>query len=103
MAMVQAMIKKICSPEILTNYNEILEQLKDMFRTNMPTEVIASLINNQILDEGEWTVDFYAVTGFNGSETTYSAPGSYAYVMIPNDEDIAQAKELIDNVLNEKP
>jgi len=51
----------------------------------------------------EWTVDIYSVTGSGGSEKTYSAPNSAAYVMIPNDNDVAQAKSLIEAVLNETP
>ena len=100
MAMVQAMAKKACSPEFLMNYPAIMEQLTDMFRTNMPTELIASLVANQMVDGREWTVQTFAVTGSNGKERTYSTPGSKSYVMIPNESDINTAKELIGRVLN---
>lgn len=101
MALVQAMIKKVCSYEVLTNYETLLEQLTDMYRTNIPDEMIASLIINQLLDNTEWTVDVYSVTGTGGSETTYSAPKNKAYVMIPNMNDVATATSLIEAVLNE--
>lgn len=100
MAMVQAMAKKACSPEFLMNYPAIMEQLTDMFRTNMPTELIASLVANQMVDGREWTVQTFAVTGSNGKERTYSTPNSKSYVMIPNESDINTAKELIGRVLN---
>ncbi len=101
MAMVQAMVNKVCSPEFLLNYPTIKEELVDMYRTNMPEEVLLQLIANQTLDDTEWTVDTYSVSGSGGKETTYSTPNSTSYVMIPNEEDIAEAKSLIDEVLNE--
>ncbi len=102
MAMIQAMIKKVCSPEFLLNYSTIKEELVDMYRTNMPDEMLLQLITNQLVDDTEWTVDTYSVTGSGGSEVTYSTPGSAAYVMIPNESDIAEAKRLMEAVLTEK-
>ena len=103
MAMLQALIKKVCSIEFLENYNEVMDELTDMYRTNIPDELLKDLVFNQLMDGTEWTVDIYSVTGSGGSEKTYSAPNSAAYVMIPNDSDVAQAKSLIEAVLNETP
>ena len=74
-----------------------------MYRTNIPDELLKDLVFNQLMDGTEWTVDIYSVTGSGGREKTYSAPNSAAYVMIPNDNDVAQAKSLIEAVLNETP
>lgn len=101
MALIQAMVDKVCSVEFLLNYSEIMEELTDMFRTNVPLELIADMVGNQLLDKTEWTVDTYSVTGSGGSEKTYSVPGSKAYVMIPDEEDVAEAAKLIEGVLNE--
>ena len=103
MALLQAMIKKVCSVDFLMNYDEIMEQLTDMYRTNMPTELVADLIFNQLSDDSEWTIDTFSVTGSSGKERTYSTPNTAAYVMIPNEDDIAQAKELMAAVLAETP
>lgn len=99
MALVQAMAKKVCTPEFLMNYPTIMEQLTDMFRTDIPADLMAALVANQMLDNTEWTVDTFSVTGSSGSEKTYSTPNSKSYVMIPNENDIAKAKELIESVL----
>ena len=99
MAMLQALIKKVCSIECLENYNEVMDELTDMYRTNIPDELLKDLVFNQILDGTEWTIDTYSVTGSSGSEKTYSAPN----VMIPNDNDVEQAKSLIESVLRETP
>ncbi len=102
MAMVQAMVKKVCSPDFLLNYSTIMEELTDFYRTNIPEDVMLGFVTNQMLDDTEWTVDTYSVTGSGGSEYTYSTPGSAAYVMIPNEADIEEAKKKIAAVLNEK-
>lgn len=100
MAMIQAMAKKVCTPEFLLNYPAIMEQLTDMFRTDIPTELMAALVANQMLDNTEWTVDTFSVTGSSGSEKTYSTPNAKSYVMIPKESDVTKAKELIESVLN---
>lgn len=101
MALVQAMVKKVCSIDFLNNYEEVLDELTDMYRTNMDVELIASLVISQLLNDTEWTVDTFSVTGTGGSEATYSAPNSVGYVMYPNMEDVAKATELMNAVLNE--
>lgn len=103
MALIQAMICKVCSSEFLLNYSDFLEQLNDMYRTNMPMDVAADLIHNQLLNDTEWIVDTYSVTGTGGNERTYSIPDSYAYVMIPDENDVAEAKALVTSVLEEMP
>lgn len=101
MALLNAMIQKVCSADFLANHDKIIEDLTDMYRTNIPDDVIAGLIFNQLLNNEAWTVDSYAVTGTGGTETTYSTPDSAGYVMIPNDADVEQAKELLQSVLTE--
>lgn len=101
MALLNAMIQKVCSADFLANHDKIIEDLADMYRTNIPDDVIAGLIFNQLLNNETWTVDSYAVTGTGGTETTYSTPDSAGYVMIPNDADVEQAKELLQSVLTE--
>lgn len=101
MALLNAMIQKVCSADFLANHDKIIEDLTDMYRTNIPDDVIAGLIFNQLLNNEAWTVDSYAVTGTGATETTYSTPDSAGYVMIPNDADVEQAKSLLQSVVTE--
>lgn len=103
MELIRAMTDKICSTDFLLNYSEILDELADSFRTDMPTELMEDLVKGQLINATEWTIDTYAVTGYGSYETTYSIPGSNSYVMLPNEEDVAYAKELMEAVLNETP
>ena len=53
----------------------------------------------QLNDMKEWNIQSFAVTGFDDSDYTYSAPGTKLYVMVPDDEMVARASELIDSVM----
>lgn len=99
MQVIKAVIQKMASGTIITNYSSILDSLQGMFITNLTSEEIALLVKMQISDMAQWNVVSYAVTGFNGSEKTYSMPGAYAYVMYPDQKTVDYASQLIDRVL----
>ena len=98
------MIKKATSSksQVLKNYNGILNALSGMFKTSMPSSDIEKLIKMQLGDMAEWKVTSYAVTGKNGSETSYSSPKYKAYVMWPDDKSVAQGAEKIKRVMEGK-
>ena len=99
MKVIQAVIDKMTSgTTLLTNYSDIMASLEGMFATSMAMNEISSLMKMQLNDMAAWNIQSYAVTGYNGSDYTYSAPGTKLYVMYPNDNDVARAKSLIDMV-----
>lgn len=101
MQIITAIIDKMSSGAIVTNYSQILDSLQGMFATDMPKDLMSQYIKMQIDDMPKWSVLSYAVTGKGGRNTTYSMPGySSAYVMYPNEESVAKATELIGKVLN---
>lgn len=102
MEVVKAMIGKMTSSDMLANYSEVLDEISDCFQTDMSPDVIYDLVRYQLTNGISWTVDSYSVTGTGGHETTYSMPSTTCYVMIPNDSDIEEAKQLIQNVLLER-
>ena len=99
-ALIQAILKKSCSKEIITKYTNILSSLEGSFQTNMSTEKITDLIKKQIDEMSPWNVTSISLDGENGSELTYSYPGQELYVMIPNEETIENAKKQIKQVEN---
>lgn len=99
MAVVTAMIDKLMSPELLYNYTEVLDAVEGTFQTNMSAEEIYALVKGQLANPGAWSIETYSVTGTGGSETTYSTPNTKCYVMIPNEDDVQEAKEKIAAVL----
>lgn len=100
MEVVKAMISKLATVEFLYHYNEILEGLTDCFQTDIPSGLIYSMVKNQLSAQTSWQVDTYSVTGRGSHETTYSMPGVTAYVMIPDEEKVAEAKKLIEETLD---
>ena len=102
MQVITAIIDKMTSGAIITNYSEILDSLQGMFTTSMPKDLISQYIKMQLDDMAKWTVLSYAVKGVGGKNTTYSMPGYRAYVMYPNMETVNKASSLIGRVLKDE-
>jgi LCP family protein required for cell wall assembly len=101
MQAIQAIIEKISSGKtILTNYSDILDSMEGMFSTNLTSAQMSSLVKMQLSDMATWNVKSFAVTGEGSSQTTYSMPTQRTYVMLPNEEEIAYAKLLVDKVMD---
>ena len=104
MRIITAIISKATSSKskVLMNYSGILNALSGMFKTSLPSSDIEKLVKMQLNDLAEWKITSYAVTGKNGSETTYSSPKYKAYVMIPNDKSVAEGASKIKKVMDGK-
>ena len=83
-------------------YSGILKALSGMFKTSVPSSDIEKLVKMQLNDMAQWKITSYAVTGKNGSETTYSSPNYKAYVMLPDDRAVAEAASRIRKVMDGK-
>ena len=99
MAVITGMVQKMTSPEWLGNYQETLDAISSSFVTNFSSEEIYALVKDQLENPTAWTVQSYAVTGFNGSDYCYSMPNIQTYVMIPNYDTVNTAKAKINEVL----
>jgi LCP family protein required for cell wall assembly len=99
MKVVAAIINKLSSgTTILSNYSAIMRSMEGMFVTDMSSDEIASLVRMQLSDSSSWDIRQYAVTGTGESNTTYSTPNTYCYVMVPDESSVAKAKELINKM-----
>lgn len=92
-ALIEALIRKACSPAIITKYNSILNSLEGSFETNMSTDEITELAKFQIDKMPSWSVTSISLDGGDASEYTYSYPSQKLYVMMPKDESITAAKD----------
>ena len=101
MRIITAIISKATSSKskALMNYSGILNALSGMFKTSVPSSDIEKLVKMQLNDMAEWKITSYAVTGKNGSETTYSSPNYKSYVMIPDEKTVTEASSRIKKVL----
>lgn len=99
MAVIAAVIDKMTSVEMLSNYSAVLDSISGCFQTNMSSDEIYALIKTQLSSGGSWSVESYTVTGTGDSCKTFSMPGLYSYVMIPNEEEVEEAGNLLRAVL----
>ncbi|MCD7843129.1 MAG: LCP family protein [Clostridiales bacterium] len=99
MVLIKAIIDTAIAPDILVKYDSILTAVEDNFETTLPYDLIAGLVNNQLSTGADWDIITYSVDGSDGNSSTYSM-SKPNYVMIPDEETVATAKELMQAVLN---
>ena len=99
MKVIQALINKFSAGTLLTKYADILDSIQGMFITNMSHVKIAELVKMQIADMPQWNVQSFAVTGDGSSGRNYSLPSMDVYIMLPHEQKVAFAGELISRVL----
>ena len=99
MQLIKAVLNKLTSTAVLSNFNGLVSSLSSAFATTMPYEKMASLVQNQLSYGGSWSVETYSVTGSAGYQKPYSL-STVTYVMYPNDSTINTAKNKMRDVLN---
>ena len=96
---IEAVIDKAMSPDILMNYASIMKSVEDCFEMNVPYDDIAALVRRQLSDNRKWNVVRYGVSGYGDSQIPYSM-SDYAYVMHPDYETVEKARDLMQRVRN---
>ena len=97
LALLEAIINKATSKAIITKYNSFLKNLKQSFVTNLSYNEMTDFIKMQIDKDIKWKITNITLDGTDGYEYTYSYTKKKLYVMIPNDEAINNAKEVINS------
>mgnify|MGYP002560350013 CR=1 FL=1 len=98
-----AMLKKMMSPAVITNYSGVLKAISGCFETNMASSDITDLIKMQINDNASWTFKQKQFTGTGVMQTGGAyMPDSKLYYMIPNDDSVKENLQAIKDVLNGK-
>ncbi len=92
-------LNKAMSPAILTNYTSLLDVVMKSCQTNIPTDVVTSLVKEQLNNNESWNIEHQYLSGSGSHSTkTYSMPGYNLYVMIPNQASIDAASANIEIV-----
>ncbi len=97
--LLRAIFDKIMSPSIIVKYNDLLSSLSKSVVTNIKEKDITKLIKKQIKDNDEWSIETFTVDGSDGSNITYSTGRAKAYVMIPDEKTVMEAKIKLDKIL----
>ncbi len=95
MAMISAIIDKITSPAILTNYMDLMDSLSDCFVTDIPRDRISELVKLMIDDPGRWTIESNTVHGYGDMRTTYSIGSMELSVMLQDADAVQAAHDMI--------
>ncbi|MBF0786611.1 MULTISPECIES: LCP family protein [unclassified Streptococcus] len=97
---IAGLIKKLSSPAILKNYNEILDGIQDSVQTNMSLETMITLINGQLESGESYSVTSQALTGTGVMGLpSYAMPDANLYMMEVNQESLNAAKAAIQDVI----
>ncbi|MCD7892372.1 MAG: LCP family protein [Erysipelotrichaceae bacterium] len=100
-AVLTAMLNKMMSTSVITNYSSILDACSGTFETNMSESEITSLIKMQISDMASWDIEQIQLTG-TGSMLYGGAymPSYKLYYMIPDDDSVNECVTKINEVMN---
>ena len=101
--MIEAILNKAMSPDILPNYAELLKTASKNFQTNMSTKEITALAKMQLNDMSQWTIKYANAAGQGASKTTYSYQSRKLYVCVPDYNSVAKITKRINKVLKATP
>lgn len=97
--MIEAILNKAMSPDILPNYADLLKTASKNFQTNMSTKEITALAKMQLNDMSQWTIKYANAAGQGASKTTYSYQSRKLYVCVPDYNSVAKITKRINKVL----
>lgn len=94
---IKAIFKQLLSTNTITNYNNILNSLSDLYQTNIPREVITDLIKETI-DGANWEFQEQSVNGSDGQGYVHLT-NLISYVMNPDMETVNAAVAKMEEIL----
>ena len=100
MYMIKAIIAKATSPSILMNYSDLLSSVESCVLTDIPKNLLTSLIRLQLDGNPEWNIVSNSVGGYGDMQPTYSGGSESLSVIWPDEESVAAAAELIRRCIN---
>lgn len=101
MIVLRALIKKMLSVEVLTNFPTVLDSLSGTFMTNLSTDSIFDLVSDQLDSIGSWTILSRHIDGSTGSAETASMPGQLLSVVFPDENIVSTVHEEMIELLEE--
>lgn len=100
-AVIEAIFKKITNgTTIVSEYNDIISSLNGKFSTNLDLKEVSGFIKYELSDLGKYEFISNQVDGYGSMGKTYSYPYQDLWIMIPYENSVKEASELINKVLN---
>lgn len=98
--MIQAIVKKICSPAILTSFTKVIDTVSVSVEMNLTTEDINALVKMQLSSMPTWDIQTYQILGDTDELPCYSSGGLTASVVVPYESSLLQATDYINQMMN---
>ena len=100
---IEAVLNKITKDKsLLLKYDSLLNSFSELYKTNIPKELITLLIKQQLENMKSWEIEKQTLIGYDGMNQTYSWPGQQLYVMIPDENSVNNAITKINEVLTKE-
>lgn len=97
----EATMKKILSNKnILLKYDELLVSLGNLYRTDIPKDIITLYVKEQLNSMPTWKFTSQWVDGKGAMLPTYTAPKSKRSVLLPYEDDVKEATQKINSTLS---
>ena len=96
---------KMANSSILwRNYSPILMAIGNAFQTDMPVDLITSLLNKQITSQSKWNIEEYVIYGAEGQRSLAILGNNdiKSQVLMPQGEDVKDVRNKIQLGLDEK-
>ena len=93
---ITAVLNKLTSSAVVSNFTHILPAITDNTKTNISSEEINELIQMQLSDMASWDIQSYAMfgVGTTGPLYTFGTPTHYGVLTAPEDQ-VAEIQALI--------
>ncbi len=96
-AIMISIFNKMASPELVTNYSNILNAVSSLYQTNIPKDLVTELARLTI-DGAKWKIEQQSVTGSNSRGYVHFSD-VLDYVMIPNNDSVKSASSKIKMIM----
>lgn len=98
-AVIEGIINKALSPDILTRAGSILNSIGDSVETDMTTDEMNKFIAMQLSDNAKWNIESQAVVGTGSTSACFSSGSQQLYVMNPDMNSVNAAAEKINSIV----
>ncbi len=96
----EAVLKKIMvNKSLLLKYDELLSSLSNLYRTDIPKEVVTEFVKYQLDSMPTWTFESQTVDGKGAMLPTHTAPKYKRSVIIPDQETVDKASYKIKELM----
>ena len=96
MEVIRAVGEKLSSPAVVGALPGLMDAVEGNFETNLPREQILALAPSLA---GGWDISTYTTAGLSDYQETWSMPGANLYVILPDQQSVAQGKGILEEVL----